>query len=1162
MKTPLRLLLVEDSEDDALLVIEELERGGFEPECERVETAVALEEALRRQAWDVVVSDFRLPEFSGRTALQIVRASGGDLPFLIVSGTVGEETAVEMLKAGADDYLLKDRLGRLGSAVRHELESRRLRAEHERAQSQLRLLNVALDTAANGVLVTDRAGQILWANPAFTELTGYTLAEAAGQTPRLLRSGLHDAPFYEAFWKTISAGRTWRGEFTNRRKDGRLYHDEHTVTPVCGAGGRITHFIGIMHDVTARKEAEDELRRANTKLRHLLEHSPAVIYSLRVAGHQAEAQMVSENLTRILGFAPDEVRRPEWWANQLHPEDRERVQAGLAATLAEDNYALEYRLRHQAGHFVWVEDRRRTVRDASGEPVEIAGVWTDITHRKESEAALRESEARTRLAVAASNIGFWDWNVLTNQVYFSPEWKGQLGYAETEFPNRFEEWESRLHPDDRTPTLARLREFLDGLAAEYAVEFRLRHRDGSYRWIFTEAQVTRDASGRPVRMVGCHLDLTERKNAEAALRESERKYRLMVDNMAECVLVLDLGLRNVFASPSVLKIYGYTPDEFVTLPLDRVMSPDAFRQAKQAFAEEMALEASGVADPDRTRRMELLQHRKDGSPIWIESTLSFIRDATGRPAQILCVAKDITERRQARLALEESRHLLEQAQIVGHIGSWMLELGSPAKLIWSAETCRIFGVLPGEFDGRLDTFVALVHPEDREAVTRASQAALAGERDYDLDHRIVRSDGQTRWVHEQADIQRDASGRPERVVGVAQDITDRKRLEDQLRQAQKMEAIGQLAGGIAHDFNNILGAILGNAELIPLLPPGSPEAAECLNDILAGSRRASDLVGQILAFSRRQESIRQPMLLQPVVREVLKLLRATVPANIEFRANLASAPAVLANPSELHQVTMNLCTNAWHAMQGRPGVVLVELAEARLDEAFTRLHPDLRPGNYVRLTVADNGSGMEPATLERIFEPFFTTKPTGVGTGLGLSVVHGIVKNHEGGIVVESRPGEGSIFQLFFPVFIAAPVSNPAGPQAPVPLGADEHILFVDDEEALVRMARVILERLGYRVTTHTDPKAALADFLARPAEFSLAVVDYNMPALNGLELGAAMLERRPGQRIILATGYSATLTADELRQLGFCELMAKPYDIRCLAETVRRVLYRPNLRP
>jgi PAS domain S-box-containing protein len=595
------------------------------------------------------------------------------------------------------------------------------------------------------------------------------------------------------------------------------------------------------------------------------------------------------------------------------------------------------------------------------------GGYEPTFERVEKAAALHDSEARMRLAVVASNIGFWDWNLLADQ----------------EIPNRFEEWQSRLHPEDQAPTLAKLRAVLDSAATEYVVEFRLRHRDGSYRWIFTEASITREATGRPLRMVGCHLDLTERKLAEAALLESERKYRLMVDNMAECVLVLDLDLRHVFASPSVVKIYGYTPDEFVALPLERVMSQEAFRQAKQAFAEEMALEASGKADPDRTRPMELLQHRKDGSPIWIESTLSFIRDAAGRPAQILCMAKDITERRQALLALKESRHLLEQAQVFGHIGSWVSEAGPPARLDWSAETFRIFGVAPGQFDGRPESFSRLVHPEDREAVSRAAQAALGGGPAYDLEHRIVRPDGQVRWVHEQADLEHDRSGRAQRMIGVVQDITDRKHMEEQLRQAQKMEVIGQLAGGIAHDFNNIIGAILGNAELMKLLPPGSPEANECLDDILTGSRRAGDLVGQILAFSRRQESKRQPMQLQPVVREVLRLLRATVPANVEFRAQLASVPTVLADPSEIHQVIMNLCTNAWHAMHGQAGLIVVGLTETELAEDFTWLHPDLRPGRYVCLSVTDNGCGMNATTVRRIFEPFFTTKPVGTGTGLG-----------------------------------------------------------------------------------------------------------------------------------------------------------------------------------
>jgi two-component system NtrC family sensor kinase len=390
------------------------------------------------------------------------------------------------------------------------------------------------------------------------------------------------------------------------------------------------------------------------------------------------------------------------------------------------------------------------------------------------------------------------------------------------------------------------------------------------------------------------------------------------------------------------------------------------------------------------------------------------------------------------------------------------------------------------------------------------------------------------------------------------EVAERKQLEAQLLQSQKMEAIGQLAGGIAHDFNNILGAILGNAELIKLMPPGSPESAECLEAILSASQRATDLVRQILAFSRRQEAKRQPLQLHLVVKEALKLLRASVPTTIEFHANIGLTPTVLADPSEIHQVTMNLCTNAWHAMQDRPGVITVELAETEVDAALAKLHPDLRPGRYVRLTVTDNGCGMDSATMEHIFEPFFTTKPVGLGTGLGLAVVHGIVKNHDGGIVVRSEPGVGTTFQIYFPVFESEVVAAPAAAR-PVPRGAGEHVLFVDDEEALARMGRAVLERLGYRVTHHTNSTEALAAFRAQPAAFDLVVTDYNMPGLNGVELGKQLLGARPDLRIILSTGFSATVNDEVARELGFCELMPKPYDMRCLGETVRRVLHAPR---
>ncbi|MEQ2006920.1 MAG: response regulator [Limisphaerales bacterium] len=386
------------------------------------------------------------------------------------------------------------------------------------------------------------------------------------------------------------------------------------------------------------------------------------------------------------------------------------------------------------------------------------------------------------------------------------------------------------------------------------------------------------------------------------------------------------------------------------------------------------------------------------------------------------------------------------------------------------------------------------------------------------------------------------------------EVSERKKTESHLLQAQKMEAIGQLAGGIAHDFNNIIGAILGNVDLARMIPVGDPGREECLDAIHGASRRAADLVKQILAFSRRQEVKRQPMELRVIVREVLKLLRATIPAAVVFEADLAATPTVLADPSEIHQVAMNLCTNAWHALKGGAGVIRVTLAEIEVDAELARLHPDLRPGAYVRLTVQDTGCGMDAATLARIFDPFFTTKPAGEGTGLGLAVVHGIVKNHDGGIVVESQPGVGTTFQLYFPVFASA-VAETAAPPLALPQGNGAHILFVDDEEPMIRMGRLALERMGYQVTTTINPTEALAWSRQQPDRFDLVVTDFNMPGLNGAELARQLRETRPGLRLILTTGYSASMDSAAARQSGFSELLPKPYDLRTLGEAVQRVL-------
>jgi PAS domain S-box-containing protein len=401
---------------------------------------------------------------------------------------------------------------------------------------------------------------------------------------------------------------------------------------------------------------------------------------------------------------------------------------------------------------------------------------------------------------------------------------------------------------------------------------------------------------------------------------------------------------------------------------------------------------------------------------------------------------------------------------------------------------------------------------------------------------------------------RDKAGKHYGRIWSFRDITERRKLEAQFRQAQKMESIGMLAGGIAHDFNNILSAILGNLYLIQLDAQNQPELMEQVENIFAATRRATDLVNQILTFSRQNKQERDALKLNRVVQEALKLLRASVPATIRIETNLQETPTVLANTTAIHQVVMNLGTNAWHAMRTKPGTLKVELNVMEVDVDFGDAYPGLRAGKYVRLAMSDTGHGMDAATVERIFDPFFTTKPVGEGTGLGLAVVMGIMQSHDGIITVYSEPGAGTTFHLYFPVFEADAAPDEAESK-PVPRGQGEHILFVDDEDTLTRLGSRMLERLGYQVTCMTNALEAVAAVQAAPDKFDLVITDLTMPGMDGAKLGAELLQIRPDLPIVLSTGYSGMMTIEQAREMGFRELLPKPTTARALGETVHRAI-------
>jgi signal transduction histidine kinase len=384
---------------------------------------------------------------------------------------------------------------------------------------------------------------------------------------------------------------------------------------------------------------------------------------------------------------------------------------------------------------------------------------------------------------------------------------------------------------------------------------------------------------------------------------------------------------------------------------------------------------------------------------------------------------------------------------------------------------------------------------------------------------------------------------------------DRQAMERQLQQAQKMEAIGTLAGGIAHDFNNILSAINGYTELARMDIGDDAAVLEHLDVVAQGGARAARLVRQILTFSRQQEHERMPTEIGLVVGEALTLLKATLPASIEIVTAIApDLPTVLADPTQVHQVVMNLCTNAWHAMQDQPGCLEIHLDRLLADADFIEAHPVLTAGAYARLSISDTGHGMDTDTMARIFEPFFTTKGPQSGTGLGLSVVHGIMQAHGGAITVYSHPGEGTTFNLYFPAHETDEHATPHVTEE-LPRGDGRHVLFVDDEAPLAQKGRKMLERLGYVVTAATSADDALVAFSSNPHAFDLLITDLTMPGRSGIDLAAEMLALRPDLRVVLVTGYTTTLTADRGRRLGIRELALKPLTLQRLATVVHLAL-------
>ena len=516
--------------------------------------------------------------------------------------------------------------------------------------------------------------------------------------------------------------------------------------------------------------------------------------------------------------------------------------------------------------------------------------------------------------------------------------------------------------------------------------------------------------------------------------------------------------------------------------------------------------------------------------------------------------------KKIKAALRHSETLYREAQEIGHIGHWEFDL-QINRLIWSEEIFRIFEIDSADFSESYDTFLALIHPDDRDMVDQAYRLSLEEKTPYDVIHRLKMTDGRIKYVHERGQSLWNEDGKAVRTIGTVQDITPfkeaelaREKLEQQLRQSQKLEALGTLVSGIAHDFNNILSIILGYSELSLEQVATESILHANMEEIFNATIRARELVCQILSFARSQSQKKCVVEIQLIIKEVLKLIRSSLPASIRIHQNVSTNAMVLADSVQIHQVLMNLFTNAAHAMADcETGFLSVELDVIDLDENDIKRFMDISPGQYVKLSVGDTGTGMAPDIKERIFEPFFTTKPVGIGTGLGLSVVHGIIKNHGGLILAYSEEGVGTTFKIFLPVVDALKTDTTIIPSF-VPTGT-EKIFVVDDEPAIMNLLKRMLLSLGYTVETAADPLVALTTLKRNYREFDLLIADMNMPRMNGVRLAERIMAEGASLPVIITSGLSEIITDILTGNTRIMKILQKPIVKRDLAKAVREVL-------
>jgi PAS domain S-box-containing protein len=840
-----------------------------------------------------------------------------------------------------------------------------------------------------------------------------------------------------------------------------------------------------------------------------------------VAGPDGATQYINRRWQEYTGLTTGQAMGLDW-QSAIHPDDVPRtLDLWRRAVGTGEPYAAEFRLRRADGQYRWHADRALPLRDPQGHITHWFGTCTDIEEQKRAGDAQRASEARFRALIEKSFDAIL---LLTPQgtvAYASPSTAQLLGFAPEELLGRdaFE----LVHPEDRARTAALFAELAGSSGSSVSNSHRALCKDGSWRWLDVRAtNLLGDPSVRCV--VINYQDVTERKQAEATLARDA----LLLANVQDAVIVTDLDGVTTYWNEGATRLFGWTAEEMMGRPLtDRVPEEARAKMAEATRAIRDGADFSG----------EWADYRKDGTRVWIDVRVARITDPAGKPVGIMGISRDISDRKRAEA--ERDRLVARLRLHVERLPLAYLLLDAESRIAdWNPAAAQVFGFSREEALGR-DPLDLIVPPAARAAV----EAVFRRGRDGDMAAHSVNTnrtkDGRVitcEWFNTPL---QDEHGRYTGLLGLAQDVTVRKRLEEQFFQAQKMEAVGRLAGGIAHDFNNLLTVINGHAAmLLQDLGEGTP-VADSVRAILEAGERAAGLTQQLLAFSRKQIVAARELDLNAVVADTEAMLRRLIGEDVLLTKDLQPGlGAVRADPTQVQQVVMNLAVNARDAMPhgGRLCILTKDV------------------GEHVLLAVTDTGCGMTEEVKAHLFEPFFTTKGPGEGTGLGLSTVYGIVKQGGGHVEVESQPGSGTTVRVYLPRTAGAAAAEKPNGDGTSPRG-NETVLLAEDEDGVRALVRQVLQAGGYTVLEAQDGAEALWLAGRHRGPVDLLITDVVMPGLDGRGLAERLGERYPDLRVLYLSGY----TDDAVVRHGVLQekvhFLQKPFSPGALARKVREVL-------